>query len=177
VKTAGALLLFFGVASGCARRVDAGAAGGALDASRAAPGASVPTVMTSAGVPDAASHVVDRLRFGNQSKTGGVDLTITRDGTATGSYMNAGFSSAGAEIVPIQKTLPPARVTAIFAAAKDVADAIPAARESPDPAWHGSGTLDVHFGDGGELLFVWPGEGAHADPRVKRLADLVQQVL
>ncbi len=142
---------------------------GAADARHAQPEASAQT-------QHAARSIVS-VGYADQNASGGVNITCTRDGVVSGSYFNAGFSSAGAEVVPINKNLTKARASDLFGAADAVVQAIPVAHEVVDASWHGSSSLTVHFSEGADDTFVWPREGAHADKRVQHLAALLIQAL
>ena len=173
--TRGYLAVLVGLGLHCDRPVvDAGRASGVAEA--ASPAATV----SSAQVPvreAAAARTIASIHYGNQTASGGVELTCMHDGAATGSYFNPGFSSAGAEIVPVTKTMTSARVADLWAAAGAVADASPGAREAPDPSWHGSSTIVLHFSEGSDVVLCWPSDGAHKDKRVQQLAALLGQVL
>jgi len=136
-----------------------------------------PVAAPSGPVADAASRTIASLRYGSVSNAGGVDLTCTPDGAATGSFMNAGFSPAGAEILPVNKRLTPAQVAELWAAAEAVARAMPAAHEAGDPSWAKNASLSVHFADGGDDTFAWSGDGTHPDKLVAKLAALLERIL
>ena len=77
----------------------------------------------------------------------------------------------------MNKKLTPERIADLWSAADAVAQAMPRAKEVPDASWHGSSTIVVHLSEGDDLVLYWPGDGAHPDRRVQRLAGLFAQVL
>ena len=74
--------------------VDGGRAGASVATERAAPATSAPLAALREA---AAARTIVTVHYGDQTPSGGVELTCTRDGAASGSYFNPGFSSAGAE--------------------------------------------------------------------------------